>query len=98
MMRGIVLLFWESQWGAESDLVGHSQLMFVVRCLLVFPDLYIICIMSFLPCGLPIFPLLACSQCLGYVSAKDMLLKIAADTLLHVFKEMALNELQFVVL
>lgn len=52
--------------------------------------------MGYLLCGFSIFPLLAWSKCLEYISAKDIVLKIATDTLFHVFKEMALNELQFV--
>lgn len=55
-----------------------------------------VCIKGHLLCGFSIFPLLACSECSEYISAKDIVLKIETDTLFHVFKEMALNELQFV--
>ena len=52
--------------------------------------------MGYLLCGFSIFPLLACSKCLEEISAKDIMLKIATDTLFHAVKEMALNELQSV--
>lgn len=52
--------------------------------------------MGHLLCGFSIFPLLTCSKCSAYISAKDIVLKVETDTLFHVFKETALNELQFV--
>lgn len=52
--------------------------------------------MGHLLCGFSVFPLPTCSKCLEYISAKDIVLKIATDKFFQVFKEMALNQLQFV--